>query len=134
MALFSGNDGRTEKATPKKRGEARKKGQISRSAQLAPAVVFLGLIWLLSIYGATLTHQLSAMLQRILSSAAPTDLTEENLQRLFVSCFSEVSGSLMLLAGASLVFSVGANAAQGGLVLSGHRLGFHPENLNITAG
>ena len=134
MALFGGSNGRTEKATPKRRGEARKKGQTARSPHLAPAVVFLGLFWLLGVYGTSLIQQLASMLQRMLSSVQPTDLTEADLQKIFIACFRDVAGSLLLLGGAGLVLSVGANAAQGGLVLSGYRLRFHLENLNPASG
>ncbi|HEX4998885.1 MAG TPA: EscU/YscU/HrcU family type III secretion system export apparatus switch protein, partial [Terriglobia bacterium] len=37
-----GDGGRTEKATPKRRREARKKGQIARSPKFVAAVVFTG--------------------------------------------------------------------------------------------
>lgn len=134
MALFKGNDGRTEKASGKRRGEARRKGQIARSQTLPSAVVLLGLFWLLGILAASMVHSLSGMLERILSSASPQELSQERLQGLLVRCAIEVSKALFMFTGAALVLSVGSNIAQGGLTFSTYRLGLHFENLNPAAG
>jgi flagellar biosynthetic protein FlhB len=134
VEFFGSGSNRTEKATPKRRNEARKKGQIARSPGLAPAVVLLGLFTVLGIYGAAFVDEMAAMLRRMLSSAGSHELTIDNLQGIFVACFSDVGKSLALLAGTGLVLSVGANAAQGGLVLSGHQLGFQIDKLNPASG
>jgi flagellar biosynthetic protein FlhB len=134
MELFGSNTNRTEKATPKRRNEARKKGQIARSPALAPAAVFLGLFAVLGIYGAALVSDTAAMLRGMLSGIGSPELTLENLQSIFIACASAVGSSLLLLAGAGMILSVAANAAQGGLVLSGHQLGLHLENLSPVAG
>ena len=44
------NEGRTEKATPKRRDEARKKGQVARSMEITTAFIFIAAIFLLRWY------------------------------------------------------------------------------------
>ena len=48
---MSGADDKTEAATPKRRGEARKKGQVAKSTELSSMVVLLGLLLALHNFG-----------------------------------------------------------------------------------
>lgn len=134
MGFFSQGGDRTERATPRKRGEARSKGNVARSPQLAPAAVFLGVFLVLGKFGPALMQNLSQILRNGLSHASATEISEGTLQKLILSYCSEVAWSLFLIAGSVLVLSVSANAVQGGLVLSGGRLGLHLENLSPAAG
>ncbi len=134
MGLFRGNDGRTEKPTGKRRGEALKKGQIARSQELPFAAVFLGLIWAFSILGSSLVKDLSEMLRRLLSSAAPREMTIERFQEIMTRCSLDVARALFLFTLTTMILSIGANMAQGGLTLTAHRLSFRFENLNPISG
>jgi flagellar biosynthetic protein FlhB len=131
---FLGDNGRTEKATPKRRREARKKGQIARSPSLVAAIVFVGVFFLLSLQIPLMVQSLSSMLHRMLGQLGPVDLTEESLQKMFLRCAMDIASAVFIVAGTAIVLGVGANAAQGGLVLSGHRLAFRVENLNPGPG
>ena len=51
-------DDRTEKATPKKRAEARKKGQVARSVDANGAAVLLAALLALSAFGPYMLHQI----------------------------------------------------------------------------
>ena len=133
MGFFSDN-ARTEKATPKRRREARKKGQIARSPKLVAAIVFLGAIVALSLQASGIVRSLSAMLSRVLSSLGPEELTEEGLQKLFVGCALDIAGAVFVVTGTAMVLGIAANMAQGGLVLSTYRLGLRLENLNPVTG
>ncbi len=50
---------KTESATPKKREDARKKGQVSRSTELNTAVTVLGMLAVLELCGHTMLEELS---------------------------------------------------------------------------
>ncbi len=134
MSFFKGNDGRTEKATGKRRSQARGKGQIARSANLPSALVLFGLFWLLGIYGTSVVHNLSSMLHRVLAGLRPLEMTQERVYELMAGCALETSKAVFLFTGAAIALSVAANVAQGGLVFSTYRLGLHFENLNPVAG
>lgn len=134
MGFFSQGGDRTERATPRRRSEARSKGNVARSPQLAPAAVFLGVFVVLGKFGGSLVQSLTMALRNGLSHASATELTENTLQKLLLSYCTEVAWSVFLIAGSVLVLSVSANAIQGGLVLSGGRIGLHLENLSPAAG
>ena len=53
---MAGGGDKTEKATPKRREEARKKGQIARSQDLSGAMVLIGGLIALTIWGLTSGH------------------------------------------------------------------------------
>src|SRR5688572_30604125 len=133
MALM-GDGGRTEKATPKVRGEARKKGQTGRSPRLTSAVVFLGVLYLLGLYGSTIVLQLADMLRRALANLRPLDLTDAVLQRLLVRSAMDVAGAVFVLSASAIALGIAANMVQGGLVLSASKLAFHFQNLNPVTG
>ncbi len=58
---------RTEPATPRRREEARKRGQVAKSADLTAAVVLLGAVLVLYGYSETLMGQMVALLRHCLS-------------------------------------------------------------------
>jgi flagellar biosynthesis protein FlhB len=134
MAFFSDNHGKTERATPRRRGEARSKGQIGRSPNLTSAVVFVGVFFVLGISAPWIAHRLSAMLQRMLIQALPGDLTTEGLQKMFLDCALDIGTIVFAVATTAMVLGIGSNAAQGGLVFSGYRLGFRLSALNPATG
>ena len=62
---------KTEKATPKKREDARKKGQVARSMDLNGAVVLLAALLALSAFGPMMYHRMQeAMIARARARAA----------------------------------------------------------------
>jgi len=131
---FLGDNGRTEKATPKRRREARKKGQIARSPKLVAAIAFVGAAIALSVQAPMMIRSLSSMLHRTLSTIQPGELTEEGLQKLFLECAMDIAGAVFVVTATVMILVIAANMAQGGLVLSTHRLGIHLENLSPATG
>jgi flagellar biosynthetic protein FlhB len=134
MALFAGNDGRTEKATPKKRNESREKGQIARSQNLPFAATFVGIVVLLKVYGPILFDDLKQMMHYQLSHASRMDFTVGDLQSLVIHLTGQIGKIVLLIMFTGLILSVAANASQGGLVISSYKLGFRFGNLNPIAG
>jgi flagellar biosynthesis protein FlhB len=134
MAFFGGRDNRTEKATAKRRSEARKKGQIARSQNLPTAFVLIGLFWVLKVYAPLLVQNLSELIRGFLTAAVPREFTEERLQQIFLSGALGVSKVVFLASATAFLLSVGTNIAQGGFVFSTYRLGLHFENLSPSSG
>ena len=52
---------RSEDATPRRRGEARERGQVARSADLGAALLLLGALWMLNTWGPGLLDHLLAI-------------------------------------------------------------------------
>ncbi|RHW33299.1 flagellar biosynthesis protein FlhB [Neobacillus notoginsengisoli] len=74
---------KTEKATPRKKQDARKKGQVAKSTDLSNAVVLLGSFSFLAIYGEYAGGRLLQMFKVSLSNSLLYHLTEESVVLLF---------------------------------------------------
>jgi flagellar biosynthetic protein FlhB len=78
LQFFANDPDKTEEATPKRKQEARKKGQIPKSAELNSVIVLLGLFILLNCFGGWLFAQLVHYLQAAL---APRQLNQALTER-----------------------------------------------------
>ena len=109
----------TEKATPKRRQEARDRGQVPRSTDLAGAVIFLALVLVLHAvfapFFADLQSGFAAYLSRI---AEHDDATVRSVALLFI----QAGGSIAWLVGIALIVAlvagIGANLLQFGFVIT----------------
>src|SRR5690242_4860774 len=72
------SDNRTERATPKRRDEARKKGQVARSTDLSSAAVLLFGVAALSIAGPHIFGQFGDVMRRGLAQAADPRLARRD--------------------------------------------------------
>src|SRR5262245_59534467 len=70
---MAGSD-KTEKATPKRREEARKKGQVAKSHDLNGAVVLLAALLALSAFGPTMIERLEESMRIVLHLVATPDV------------------------------------------------------------
>src|SRR5437764_9951145 len=109
-------DDRTEKATPKRRGEARKKGQVAKSNDLNGALVLIVGLFAISSLAPTVVSGAAAAMRdsfaQIASSGTVT--TGAGLGALLQSTLSTLLGTVAPIAGACLGVGVLANVAQVG--------------------
>jgi flagellar biosynthetic protein FlhB len=83
--MAGGGGDKTEKATPKRRQEARKKGQVAKSPDLNGAVVLLASLFALSIWGPHIWQEMGASMRGTLSMiATPQAVTGGGIARLFM--------------------------------------------------
>jgi flagellar biosynthesis protein FlhB len=107
---------KTEKATPKKRGEARDKGQVARSMELNGAVVMLAGLLALSAFGPALMRSLEEVTTSVLELIAhPQVVSAAGLPSLLRDVGAHVGLALAPLLAACLVAGVGINVLQVGL-------------------
>lgn len=98
---------KTEEATPKRRSDARKKGQIARSSELSGATGLLVGVLVMHAAGPLAWNGFSNLLRSDLSALAQPDLTAQVAVSLLAQC---------LLAGALAVLPILAAFMAGGLV------------------
>lgn len=114
---------RTEKATPKRREDARRKGQIARGAELPAALGFLGALFAFKILSQNFSGTIGVYIQETAQKiAVPKALTFADVNVLFfdaVKILALISLPVMLVA---LAASVAGNFAQGGFSLTGEAL------------
>jgi flagellar biosynthetic protein FlhB len=83
--MAGGGGDKTEKATPKRREEARKKGQVAKSQDLNGAVVLLASLFALSIWGPHIWQEMGASMRGTLSMISQPDaVTPGGIGRLFM--------------------------------------------------
>jgi flagellar biosynthesis protein FlhB len=104
---------RTEKATPKRRDEARKKGQVARSADVGGAVVMITSVFALSAFGPKLVERAElSMRQTLALTANPDAVTGPALRTLLESSGTTVAYAVAPLALCCMLAGVAASIAQ----------------------
>ena len=80
LQFFANDPSKTEEATPRRKSEARKKGQVAKSQELSSVTVLLALFVILNFFGSWFYKELTNYMQNNLGPAAlMTELTEHNL-------------------------------------------------------
>ncbi|MGA1868996.1 MAG: flagellar biosynthesis protein FlhB [bacterium] len=69
---------RTEPATPKRRREAREKGQVAKSQEIANALIFMGTLLVFFFAGRFMLHNLFKLMKYILSQSGSLKITPKN--------------------------------------------------------
>jgi flagellar biosynthesis protein FlhB len=104
---------KTEKATPKKRAEARKKGQVARSMDLNSAVVLLAALVGLSVFGPGLASALQEGLRAALAlSSNPDVVSQRGLGALLGEVAKPAALATVPIAALCLVAGVATSVAQ----------------------
>jgi flagellar biosynthetic protein FlhB len=125
---------RTEKATPYKLNEAKKKGQVAKSLDFNTLVVLGGLLAALSMWGASQWRDLCDLCARIFVSAGAISLEEGIPSELMISIGTQALGFVGPFAAAAVVFAIIANILQTGFIFTAHPLKPQFERLNPVAG
>ncbi len=86
LQFFAADPDRTEEATPKRKQEARQKGQVSKSTELNSVVVLLAVFLFINALGKWMYSELAVYLKNCLGPGAALgrDLSETGAQQLFL--------------------------------------------------
>ncbi|HEY4552923.1 MAG TPA: flagellar biosynthesis protein FlhB [Bacillaceae bacterium] len=120
LQFFAGE--KTEKATPKKRQDARKKGQTAKSQDVNTAIGLLAVFAFLFFFSGKLGNIILELFRHALNEYMLMELTEENIRRITLDILGEVAlllGPVMLVA---LVAGLGANLLQVGFMATAEPL------------
>jgi flagellar biosynthesis protein FlhB len=121
--MAGGGGDKTEKATPKRREEARKKGQVAKSPDLNGAIVLLASLFALSIWGPHIWQQMGASMHDTLAMiATPQAVTAGGIGKLFMEGGRTAVLAVAPIAIVCLVFGVLSNIGQVKLKPSLHGL------------
>jgi flagellar biosynthetic protein FlhB len=113
-------ENKTEKATPKKRQEARQKGQVARSQDVNGAVVLMASILALSAFGPGIVHRIQEAMVGVLAFVESPDVVDrEGVTELFMTV-----GRHVALASAPVI----AVCALAGIVANVGQIGFKPSS------
>lgn len=122
---------RTEKPTPKRREDARKKGQIARRPELSSVISFMAALLMLRATGNELGQRAGRLFAGIFERATSAPpLTVQSVYQLMLESSMAVAALSIPVVLAALTAGLASNFAQGGLVFSPQSLLPKPENFN----
>jgi flagellar biosynthetic protein FlhB len=126
---------KTEKATPKRREEARKKGQVARSTDLNGAVIMLAGLFTLGITGPGIASRLGERMTATLQAAAgPEPVTIASVGDIFLQSGKTIGLCLAPVVGACAIAAIVVSLAQVGLKPKTQALKPDPRRLNPVTG
>jgi flagellar biosynthesis protein FlhB len=125
---------RTERATPKREQEARRKGQIARSRELNATAVMLAGSGALLFYGPVLARHGAALLRDTLSLERDALFQPEQMTMALGAALIDALLAIAPILGACLVAAVLAPLAIGGWTFSMDAIGFKGERLDPIQG
>lgn len=132
LQLF--NQEKTEKATPKKRQEARKKGQVAKSTDLPAALILLFVSASFLMLGDFYKSRIDVMFGGLFRNWLTMELTAENVMQLFLSITQQMLLMLLPIFAIVVVIGVIGNVIQFGFLLTGEPLKLKLEKLNPIEG
>ncbi|PCK71579.1 flagellar biosynthesis protein FlhB [Paenibacillus larvae subsp. larvae B-3650] len=132
LQLFSGE--KTEKATPKKREEAKKKGQVAKSMEIPASLIlfftFLGLL----LFSGFMKDRLLGLVTYTLEHDLVMNVTLNNVQMMFLHLIGEAFLLLAPIFIISVVIAFFANYAQIGFLFTGEPLKMKFNKINPIEG
>src|SRR4051812_32169895 len=131
---MAGGGDKTEKATPKRREEARKKGQVARSQDLSGALVLIGGLIAVSMWGPHMVEKLGdSMRSTITMMGTPEAVSARSLGALFMTNAKLIATSVGPVAATCALTGVLANVIQVRPRLNASGIKPDPKKLNPVA-
>ena len=126
---------KTEKATPKRRAEARRKGQVAKSQDLGGAVVMLASLLSLSALGPAAWNRMrDAMLNSLALVSTPDVVSQQGIGRVLSSAMTDAALAVLPIAMVCMVAGVVTGVLQVGWKPSTQVLKPDPKRINPLKG
>jgi flagellar biosynthesis protein FlhB len=125
---------KTEDATPKKKEEAHKKGQIAQSREIPSVMVLLGSLSIFYFAGGWMFNRLGGIMKEILSGLVYPNFNVETAQMLVMRTFQHLFIVLAPLLLMIMVAGVFSNVIQTGFLMTGETLTPQLSKLNPLKG
>jgi len=132
IQFFAGE--KTEKATPRKRNETRKKGQVSKSADLVTAISLLSMFLLFLFAIPWMGHQLADLMTETYEKGLTQPLTEGGIHQLFTGLVLQAGKIVAPILVLSFVIAIVANVMQVGFVFSSESISLKLNRLDPISG
>lgn len=133
MAQQSSGD-KTEKATPKRKREAREKGQVFKSAEVINAFSLLAMFGVISIFGNTIVDNTKLMMDHFFSQQAPQAVTQAAVSNAMGDALMYFLNIVAPVLIAAFLCAVIFNVAQVGFVFSTKAISPKFERISMGAG
>jgi flagellar biosynthesis protein FlhB len=135
LQRFADED-KTEKATPKKRQDARKKGQVFQSKDLSAAILLIAIVMTLRIYGSSMYYEVRTFFNKVMTEYVivenPFEINEVmNFYQDFLMVLLRILLPMFMV---TLIMAVSVQLAQIGILFTTETLGFKLEKINPLKG
>ncbi|MDR0248453.1 MAG: flagellar biosynthesis protein FlhB [Oscillospiraceae bacterium] len=125
---------KTEKATPKKRQDARKKGQVLKSAEVNTAVMTMAMFATLYLFGSAMSQSLMGMMTAALTGESAQPPTVHGAYTVITSSLWRILLMLAPFFAVAIVMGLAVNVAQIGFLLVGEPLRPKLSKISILQG
>lgn len=132
LQYFSGE--KTEKATPKKKQDARKKGQVSKSQDINTSIVLLASFFLLFLFGGYMKDIVLEIYQIAFVQYVGMPLTEKSIQVIFIQMLEKSAQLLLPVMAAAMIGGVVSNYLQVGFLFTTETIQFKLSKINPVQG
>lgn len=132
LQFFAGE--KTEKATPKKRQDERKKGKVSKSQDVNTALLLLFCIIGLIVFGNYMLGQMLDLYEHTFTELISWSITEETTQRLFTGVVLETGKIVAPIMVLGLIGGLVANLSQVGFLFTTEPLKFDLKKIDPIQG
>lgn len=133
VMLFASED-KTEEPTPRKKEEARKKGQVAKSREFVSAVTLVGITIIMVSYGGYVLNNTGMLLEKSLDSIENFTLSEGNVSNLFIYMVLEFLKIILPFMAGVMVLGIAANVVQTGFIHTSEPLKLNLSRLNPLEG
>lgn len=125
---------KTEPATPKKRQDTRKKGQVAKSMEIPAALVMLGGFAMLALYGGVMGESLVDLFAFGFEDFLLWEITEQNVNTIFSSLLFDVLLMMLPIFGIGVLMALLASYAQVGYLFTLEPLKMKFDKINPIRG
>ncbi|MGL4739307.1 MAG: fused FliR family export protein/FlhB family type III secretion system protein [Sarcina sp.] len=116
--LFIFSEEKTEEATPKKKSDARKKGQVPKSKEVSTALSLGGILIIITVLGSYIVTNLKSVMIHYFSSDFGRTLTEIEINNLIISAFIKFAEVFIPVVVPIMIIGVVASIMQTGFIKS----------------
>ena len=134
VALIFMSDDKTEEATPKKKSDARKKGQIAKSKDIGIALTTIATLLVIMTLSDKIINNFKEIIIYYLSNVGSMELTDGLLKSIASNSFTKFASTVILVVIPIMVAGIVASLMQTGFLLTGEPLKPSLKKLNPLNG
>lgn len=134
LVMLVASDDKTEEATPKKKSEARKKGQIAKSKDIGLAMTMVACTMVIMLFSGMIVINLRNYMQLTLQSGVLESLDMVSLKYIFMNLIWESLKAIFPVAIPIMIAGVAGSIMQTGFMLTGEPLKPKLSKLNPISG
>lgn len=132
LQFFAGE--KTEKATPKKRQDSRKKGQVAKSQDINTAFLLLFCFLILFLFGGFMKDSMTALYSHAFTEYIQWNVTENTVHQVFIESTIETAKMLAPIILIAIIAGLAANFMQIGFLFTTEPLKFDLKKIDPIKG